>query len=214
MSDENIRLIQKGLAGLNYTPISQDGLYGPQTRTRTEEWMKAGGKPKTVSAQVSGAPRFNPVTRAKANEVFGAAGGPLATAGRCKLPIPFVLAWAPNQKVSSFSCHQLLSDHFTWVHEEALRHYGEKRFIELELDQWGGCFNHRNVRNGSLISIHSYGAANDTNPAKNGNLTKTADAQLSKTDFNDWWKIVEATGALSFGKRHGRDWMHWSYVQE
>jgi hypothetical protein len=220
-SDQNVRAIQTALDSLGYRPILRDGLFGPQTRRLTEEWLNNDGRARPVvataplvPAQVSGAPRFDPPTRAQAVARFGPAGGPAATRGRCRLPFPMPLAWDQSQRITSFACHELLAAHFTWVHQEAARHYGEIRFRELGLDQWGGCFNHRPVRGGTAVSIHSFGAANDTDPVRNGLHTPSVRAQLAQPEYRDWWRIVEATGALSFGKRHGRDWMHWGYVQE
>ena len=159
-------------------------------------------------------PRFPAVTRAQAPRVFGAAGNPRAEAGRCHLPFRHVLAWNLNEQIRQFRCHELIADVMTWVFAEAARHYGEAEYRRLRLDRWAGCFNPRRVRGGSSWSIHAYGVAVDIDSERNGLHTPTANSPLARPEYADYWRIVEASGGLSFGKRHGRDWMHWSYVQE
>jgi hypothetical protein len=159
-------------------------------------------------------PRFPAVTRSLVAATFGPAGGPRCTAGRCRLPFPFPLAWDESQRVTSFACHERLAPVMTAVFAEAARHYGEAQFRLLRLDQFGGCFNHRPVRGGATLSIHSWGAAVDTDPVNNGLHTPTAQAWLARPEYAPWWAIVEASGGRALGKRINRDWMHWSYVQE
>lgn len=159
-------------------------------------------------------PRFEAVTRAQAPSRFGAAGSPQATAGQCLLPFAMPLAWDQNQRINRFLCNAVLAEVMTWLYAETARHFGEAEFRRLRLDQWGGCFNHRRVRGGTLISIHSYGAAIDIDPARNGLHTPTAQSPLAGPEYAPWWAIVEATGGRALGKRIGRDWMHFSWVQE
>jgi hypothetical protein len=212
----DVMAIQKALNNMGYNPIVRDGKFGPQTRGLVEEWVANGGKPRvaTAPAVAAGAPRFEPVTRAQATATFGQPGSAAATRGRCVLPFRFPLAWDRAQQISAFACHEQLADVMTWVFAEAARHYGEAEFRRLGLDQFGGCFNHRAVRGGTAVSIHSYGAAVDTDPVNNGLNTPTAQARLARPEYAPWWAIVEATGARALGKRINRDWMHWSYVQE
>lgn len=196
--------------------LSVDGIVGRQTWATLRGAKTADPIPPTPPVRpLPTAPRFEAITRSRAAAVFGPAGSSRATAGQCVLPFYHVLAWAPSQRINRFRCHELLSEAMTWVYSEAAKHYGEAEYRRLRLDQWGGCFNNRMVRGSSrTISIHAYGAAVDTDPARNGLHTPTAQATLSRPEYEPWWKIVEATGGRSLGKRIGRDWMHWSYVQE
>ena len=159
-------------------------------------------------------PHFAAVTRGQAPSRFGAAGSPQASQGLVVLPFPMPLAWNLSERINRFRCNRVLEDVMTWVYAEAARHYGEAEFRRLRLDRWAGCFAPRRVRGGSSWSIHAYGAAVDVDSERNGLHTATANSPLAGPEYAPWWRIVEATGALSFGKRHGRDWMHWSYVQE
>jgi hypothetical protein len=218
-------------------PLRVDGAFGPITDAavrdfqrrmgltvngivETETWRTLRGIRPTVSVvttparPAAAAPRFAAVSRAQAPHVFGAPGSARATAGRCDLPFAHRLAWAPAQQIIQYRCHQLLAEVMTWVHAEAARHYGEAEYRRLRLDLWGGCFNHRPVRGGTAVSIHSYGAAVDTDPERNGLHTPTDRAALARPDYAPWWRIVDATGGRPLGRRINRDWMHWSYVLE
>lgn len=194
--------------------LTVDGIAGRQT------WATLRGVRPTVPVQqaparpVSGAVRFPAVPRSQVGHVFGPPGSPRAEAGRCLLPFPHVLAWNLSEQIRQFRCHELIAPVMTWVFAEAAKHYGEAQYRLLRLDRWAGCFNPRRVRGGSAWSIHAYGVAVDIDSERNGLHTPTASSPLARPEYADYWRIVEASGGLSFGKRHGRDWMHWSYVQE
>ena len=217
MTRAEIRTLQRLLLALGHDPGDVDGLWGPRTRaalTAAEREYRT-PSPAPVPAQPSPAlPRFPAVTRQAVTATFGPAGGPAATRGRCQLPFPFPLAWDTGSRISSFACHEKLAGVMTAVFAEAARHYGESEFRRLRLDQFGGCFNHRPVRGGTTLSIHSWGAAVDTDPINNGLHTPTSRAWLARPEYEPWWRIVEVTGARPLGRRINRDWMHWSYVQE
>ena len=194
--------------------VTVDGWAGARTRAAFDAALPPEAPPSVPAKPADDMPRFPAITRTQIAGTFGPAGGPRSTAGRCVLPFPFPLAWDQSQRVSRFSCHDLLAEPMTAVFAAAARHYGEAAFRRLRLDQFGGCFNHRPVRGGSSLSIHSWGAAVDIDPLNNGLHTRAPAAWMSRPEYETWWRIVESSGAISFGKRHGRDWMHWSYVQE
>lgn len=158
-------------------------------------------------------PTFASPRRAEILQVFGEPGGRDATAGRCTLPFPFALAWDQSQEVRSFACHRLLGDVLTSIFATAVAHYGEMRFCLLDLDQFGGCFNHRVMRGGTELSVHSWGAAVDLDPVRNQLRWGRDRAAFAKPDYEAWWNIVEAHGAVSLGRRKNYDWMHFQFVQ-
>ena len=127
-------------------------------------------------------------------QVFGPAAGAACTAGRCILPFAFPLAWDDQQRVKSFACHKLVAEPLTAIFAEAAKLFGEDRFRELRLDRFGGCFNHRPMRGGTSLSMHSWGIAVDLDPMRNQLKWDRARAAFALPDYLPFWKIVEAHG--------------------
>lgn len=147
-------------------------------------------------------------TTAALTAFYGPAGGPRCTAGSCTLPFPFPLAWDASQRVTRFSCHVNVAAVFTRVFAEAAKHYGEKQFRALKLDQFGGCYNYRKMRGGSRLSTHAWGIAIDLDPAANGLKVSAPKARFSGDAYLPFWNIVEAEGLVSLGRARNFDWMH------
>lgn len=210
---EGNALIQQGLNDLGYLgrngkSLTTDGLFGDNTEFAAREWLAADGAPKPAAAASTGWP-----TQAGVARVFGAAGGPEATAGRCRLPFAFPLAWDDSQRVTSFACHRLVAEPLTRIFAQAAAHYGEATFRLLRLDQFGGCYNYRPMRGSSTLSMHAYGIAVDLDPVNNGLQTRAPQATFSRPDYLPFWRIVEAEGAVSLGRAIGRDWMHFQFAR-
>ena len=210
------RLIAAGqaiLAALGYEPGEIDGYWGPNTREALTDFqtVEATGERPTVArepkrSEPEAAGRY-PRQRAMVN-FYGPPGSVAATGGWCELPFPFVIAWNTSQRVSGFSCHERLAAAFTSIFAEAAAHYGEARYRRLRLDQFGGCFNNRNMRGGSRKSTHAFGAAVDLDP-ENNRLRWGADrATFAQPEYEPFWRIVEAHGMVSLGRVADRDWMH------
>jgi hypothetical protein len=144
---------------------------------------------------------------------YGPAGGAACTAGKAKLPFPFVIAWDVKQTVSTFSCHARIEAPITSIFAEAAKHYGEDEFRRLRLDRFGGCYNFRPMRGGTALSMHAWGAAVDLDPERN-QLTWGADrAAFAAPEYEAFWQIVEAHGAVSLGRARNKDWMHFQFAR-
>lgn len=212
MSNGNA-LIQQGLIDLGYRDadgdiLKTDGLFGAATEFAAREWLAADGAEKPAQARDSEWP-----TQASVAKVFGPAGGPEATAGRCRLPFSFPLAWDADQRVASFACHRLVAEPLTRIFAAAAAHYGEATFRKLRLDQFGGCYNYRPMRGGSSLSMHSWGIAVDLDPVNNGLNTRAPQATFSRPEYLPFWQMVEAEGAVSLGRAIGRDFMHFQFAR-
>lgn len=146
--------------------------------------------------------------RADVEAFFGPAGGPACTAGSVDLPFALVIAWDPTQRITRLSCHKLVAAPLTRIYAASAAHYGEARFRALRLDQWGGCYNFRQTRGGTRLSTHAWGIAVDTDPARNGLRDGRDKATLDGPEYDAWWRIWEAEGAISLGRARNFDWMH------
>ncbi len=89
-----------------------------------------------------------------------------------------------------------------------LDHYGLERVQELRLDYFGGCYNDRSIRGGTLPSMHSWGIAIDFDPANNQLRWGRDRATFSRPEYQAWWEIWEAEGWVSLGRQRNFDWMH------
>jgi hypothetical protein len=143
---------------------------------------------------------------------YGPSGGTACTAGRCDLPFAFPLAWDLDQRVTRFSCHEKVAGAMTGIFKDAAAQYGEAEFRRLRLDRFGGCFNVRAMRGGSAMSMHSWGIAVDLDPENNQLKWGSDKATFARPEYDPFWKIVEATGAVSLGRKKNFDWMHWEFT--
>ena len=225
---DSIAFLQPFLKWAGFDPGPIDGKDGPRTKASLQRYIAEEERrsrylaapfipvpgPPVSEAPASGAAvRFASPRQNAMVPFYGPAGGGAATAGSCVLPFPFVIAWDTSKRVSRFACHEKLEAAFTSLWAEAARHYGEKRFRALGLDQFGGCFNHRRMRGSDAWSIHSWGAAYDVDPVRNGFWTSGPEATLSHIDYVPFWTIVAAHGAHSLGRKSNRDWMHFQFAR-
>lgn len=144
---------------------------------------------------------------------FGPAGSPACTAGSVRLPFPFVIAWDTSQRITRISCHEKVAPALTRIYARAAAHYGEKRFRQLGLDRFGGCYNFRKMRGGSRLSTHAWGIAVDHDPERNQLKWGRDRASLASPDCEAFWQIVEAEGAVSLGRARNFDWMHFQFAR-
>lgn len=193
--------------------LPADGIVGPRTLAAVDAKIPWRHTPVTDAQAAAPVGKFASPLQSQMTGVYGPAGSGACTAGICVLPFPFVIAWDTSKMVTRFSCHEKLEAAFTSLWAEAARHYGEPEFRRLRLDRFGGCFNYRPMRGSSSLSIHSWGAAYDVDPERNGFTTTGPTATLSRPEYVPFWNIVEAHGAHVLGRRSNKDWMHFQFAR-
>lgn len=124
------------------------------------------------------------------------------------LPYEMKLAWDLDSKVTKITCHTKVKDSLERIFKNTLDHYGLETIKELRLDVFGGCLNVRKMRGGSSWSIHSWGAAIDLDPDRNQLKWGKDKAVFAKSEYEPFWKIVEAEGWTSLGRVKNIDYMH------
>lgn len=217
--------VQRILDVQGYEPGKIDGYYGHNTANAITAFMSGlAGVPDEVDRDKP-SPVLSPgrvwssteqrryPTQDEVGLYYGPAGGPLATAGSCKLPIPFPLAWNTSQRVTKFACHERVADAFTAIFEDAVKHYGENEYRRLKLDMFGGCFNNRTMRGGKLKSMHAWGIAIDLDPERNQLRWGKDRAAFAKDDYIPFWNIVVGWGGTPAGYAWGADFMHFQMAR-
>jgi len=124
------------------------------------------------------------------------------------LPYSMYLAWDPKVIIRRISCHKKVKESVLVVLENALAHYGISGLKELRLNNFGGCFNYRAMRGGTMLSTHSWGIALDFDPMNNQLKWGRDKASFSKPEYNKWWECWESEGWVSLGRQRNYDWMH------
>ena len=124
-------------------------------------------------------------------------------------PYPLRLSWKLGKRVNRIKVHKRVADSQLRVMEEILAVYGLDAIQALELDIWGGCYSQRKKRdNKHEWSVHSWGAANDWNPKKNGLYTPWEHSQFSEPAYMPFLNAWIREGWNILGMDIGRDAMH------
>lgn len=124
------------------------------------------------------------------------------------LPYPMYLNWATATKIKKISCHKLIADKLKAVLTEILKVYGIEKIKELQLDDFGGCFNYRLMRGGKKLSTHSWGVSIDLDPDRNLLKETSKTARFARPEYKPMIDIFYKHGFQSLGREENRDWMH------
>lgn len=126
-----------------------------------------------------------------------------------KLPYPMFLNWQTSQKITSFECHKLVADDFVNIFKDILSHYGIEKIKELQLDDFGGCFNYRLMRGSTnKLSRHSWGIAIDLDPDRNLLKETRKTARFARQEYRPMIDIFYKHGFINYGIESDYDWMH------
>jgi hypothetical protein len=83
-------------------------------------------------------------------------------------PYPMVLAWAPTTPLRTIRVHRKCADSLARVLEAIRAHYLTPEALQAaRLHLYGGCYGFRAMRGNPRLSVHSWGAAIDLDPANN-----------------------------------------------
>ena len=124
------------------------------------------------------------------------------------LPYPMYLNWNTSEKINSFQCHKLIKEPLLNVFKDILAHYGLEKVKELQLDDFGGCFNYRPMRGGTSLSRHSWGIAIDLDPDRNLLKETSKTARFARPEYKPMIDIFYKHGFISYGVESDYDWMH------
>jgi len=127
---------------------------------------------------------------------------------KIKLPYPMFLNWKTKTYVNSIECHKTVAKQLIAIFTDILVHYGIDEIKKLQLDDYGGCFNYRAMRNGTSLSLHSWGIAVDLDPDRNLLKETSKTARFARPEYKAMIDIFYKHGFESLGREENRDWMH------
>lgn len=215
---EEVKQWQLFLQSAGYKLPYVDGAFGPETERETLKFqlkngLKADGivGPKTFKF-ITNVSKNTPLSQRWPKQDYNSMVDFYGPVGenqiKIELPYKLKLAWAPSTTLSRITCNQKVAQSLGIIFDNTLKTYGEKDIEKLRLNMFGGCLNVRKMRGGSAWSIHSWGAAIDLDPDNNQLKWASPKATFSKKEYEPFWKIVEAEGWTSLGRRRNYDWMH------
>lgn len=200
-----------------------DGLIGTQTRFAFEQLRyleKHSCLPETWRDEDKDAPHnlsigrsINPHDFPKYKDIKTFYGEPTQHLKTVKIPYAMRLAWDKKVSVNKITCHKKVADSLTGILEDLRDHYGIERLVELGIDLYGGCFNHRKMRGGRKLSTHSWGVAIDLDPARNQLRWNHTRAQFAKPSYEFLLAAFAGEGWVSLGEAKDYDWMHFQAVR-
>jgi hypothetical protein len=188
-----------------------DGLWGNMTQSAYEQLLKKDSlhiKKPDVSQAIDVKKRYNDWPKQDYNSMVKFYGAVGTNQTSLQLPYEMILAWDLDSKVTKITCHEKVHDSLKRIFQNTLDHYGLETIKELRLNRFGGCLNVRKMRGGSAWSIHSWGAAIDIDPDRNQLKWGKDKAFLARSEYEPFWKIVEAEGWTSLLRARNFDAMH------
>ena len=196
----------------NINPGPIDGIWGPQTAYAYQQlaYLLKHGQPQEnwrPEELIIPNPHRWPVQHSpEFHEFFGKEGEENLTLFRS--PYPMNIAWEPFSPVRNIRCHHKVAESLERILVNVREIYGERDIRRLRLDSFGGCYNFRPMKNGTLLSMHSWGIAVDFDPMRNQFHWGRDRAVFARPDYLDWWKCWEKEGWISLGRTRNFDWMH------
>lgn len=130
-----------------------------------------------------------------------------------EVPYPMRIAWDLSKTVTHMQVHKDAATSLLEIFKELLSTYGLTRLKELEIDIFGGCYNLRQMRGGSDMSVHSWALAIDLNPTKNTLQMNANTAQFAKPEYKLMMDIFYKHGWFSLGKEKNYDFMHFQFFK-
>jgi hypothetical protein len=195
--------------GIDTGPV--DRLWGPMTDTAFEQLnylITHGSLPPAWRPDEIIIPNPNqwPLQHSQEfQEYFGERGTRLKT---IDLPYEMRLSWRLTTRVRRTTCHEKIAESLVRVLQKVKDIYGHNEISRLRLNNFGGCFNDRKIRNGTLWSMHAWGLALDFDPNRNKLNWGRDRAAFSHPDYEKWWSCWEEEGWISLGRKRNFDWMH------
>ena len=160
-----------------------------------------------VKAQIKGQGKI--LSQSEMNTIFGTPdpnGKNLTT-----ITLPYVMFYDKNP-VRTMRCHPKVASAFMGVFTDLLNYYGYEKLVELDITDFGGCFNYRLMRGSNTkLSAHSWGTAIDLDANRNTLKETAKTARFARPEYKPMIDIFYKWGFISLGVEQNRDFMHFQH---
>ncbi len=183
--------------------VTVDGVSGPMTQIAAEKWQDylTFTRAPLPDAELTHLPTVFP-RQSGAAAFYGTPGTNLV-----KITPAYQVKYG-GAPIKTITINQHCAESASAILADVLAHYGAEKIVELQLDDFGGCFNNRPMRNGTTPSMHAYACAWDWDADRNGLRSTKLNAQFAKPEYKPWIDIHYAHGWISLGRERNFDWMH------
>lgn len=219
MEINTFKAIQSQLNKLGFGPLYEDGIPGPRTIAAIKQFQienklvvdgKVGPQTYPILFKISSLPGVEKKKILNTNEKIQKYGEP-GDLSQLKLiitPYPLIIAWDKSISTRKVQCHKLIAEKLLGAMEQILKMYGLEEIERLNINIYGGCYNLRQMRGGTVWSSHAFGIAIDFDPIRNQlNWTKDL-AEFAKNPYINFIKAFYNHGFLNLGVEKNFDWMH------
>lgn len=182
------------------SPMEQDGKWGPKSQAALDA-LKVTTSPQPI---ISSTPAPWP-KEYEAALFYGKSNGTSEweEANLVTFEPPYTL-YMDGYLITRVRCHKLVKDSLQRILEKILQLYKTPESLRAAgIDQYDGCYNFRDVRGATHLSMHAYGAAVDFDSAHNslGAAHGTMPQEVVSIFKNEGWRW----GGDYVGRK---DWMH------
>ena len=194
---------QAMLESIGQDPGLIDGVPGPRTQIALERWQDwlTFHRAPLPDAELSHLPTAFPRQK-DALAFYGEPG-----TNHCRITPPYQVYYA-GAPVKSILINMKCAERALAIMEDVKAEYGADRIHELQLDDFGGCFNNRTMRNGQALSMHALACAWDWDVDRNGLRLTDRQAQFAKPEYRGFIDAHYRHGWISLGRERNFDWMH------
>lgn len=196
MKQEEIKSMQRRITDGGF-PLEADGFWGSKSTRACQAYLR------------SLMPSPNPWPRSDQASLTAFYGRPGDESKLVPFDFPFPTFYE-GKRVFKGRCHHKVKDSLVRILTRIGNRWGDKRGIIEEAEDYGGIYNNRPMRGGSLPSLHARGAAIDLDADDNGNKVHwpvAADMPL------EIMEEFSREGWLSAGAFWSRDAMHFQATQ-
>ncbi len=118
-----------------------------------------------------------------------------------------------GKRLPCLQLHHRVARHVQQVLREALRHYGMERIEAMGLNELSCGYERRLSRGSESLSLHAWGIAFDWYAEGNKAGWGAPRAAFSHKEYDAWWEMWEAQGAVVMGRAKDREWGHVQFAR-